>query len=145
MVTLLSDPDYCIMDKTDFRKQLAEGIPSELPAIKKYDSNINHAPKRKDILRPDEKRLAVKNALRYFPSKFHKILAREFAEDLKNFGRIYMYRFRPDYEIRSRHIDDFPHRSSSAAAIMLMISNFCGCASPKKALKGETCFGRKLT
>ncbi len=123
MVTLLSDPDYCIMDKTDFRKQLAEGIPSELPAIKKYDSNINHAPKRKDILRPDEKRLAVKNALRYFPSKFHKILAREFAEELKNFGRIYMYRFRPDYEIRARHIDDFPHRSSSAAAIMLMISN----------------------
>ena len=94
MVTLLSDPDYCIMDKTDFRKQLAEGIPSELPAIKKYDSNINHAPKRKDILSPDEKRLAVKNALRYFPSKFHKILAREFAEELKNFGRIYMYRFR---------------------------------------------------
>ena len=123
MVTLLSDPDYCIMDKTDFRKQLAEGIPSELPAIKKYDSNINHAPKRKDILSPDEKRLAVKNALRYFPSKFHKILAREFAEELKNFGRIYMYRFRPDYEIRARHIDDFPHRSSSAAAIMLMISN----------------------
>ena len=123
MVTLLSDPDYCIMDKTDFRKQLAEGIPSELPAIKKFDSNINHAPKRKDILRPDEKRLAVKNALRYFPSKFHKILAREFAEELKNFGRIYMYRFRPDYEIRARHIDDFPHRSSSAAAIMLMISN----------------------
>ena len=123
MVTLLSDPDYCIMDKTDFRKQLAEGIPSELPAIKKFDSNINHAPKRKDILSPDEKRLAVKNALRYFPSKFHKILAREFAEELKNFGRIYMYRFRPDYEIRARHIDDFPHRSSSAAAIMLMISN----------------------
>ena len=111
------------MTSPEFKKLVAEGIPSELPAVKPYDQNINHAPKRKDILNGDEKKLAVKNALRYFPVKFHSVLAREFADELRAYGRIYMYRFRPDYEIKARHIDDFPHRSSNAAAIMLMISN----------------------
>ena len=111
------------MTTAEFKKMVNEGIPSELPAIKLYDRNINHAPKRKDILNDIEKRLAIKNALRYFPEKFHNVLAREFADELMTFGRIYMYRFRPDYEIKARHIDDFPHRSRSAAAIMMMISN----------------------
>ena len=111
------------MTTAEFMKMVKEGIPSELPSVKLYDSNINHAPKRKDILNDLEKRLAIKNALRYFPEKFHNVLAKEFAEELLTFGRIYMYRFRPDYEIKARHIDDFPHRSQSAAAIMMMISN----------------------
>jgi urocanate hydratase len=111
------------MTIAEFMKMVKEGIPSELPSVKLYDRNINHAPKRKDILNDLEKRLAIKNALRYFPQKFHNVLAKEFAEELLTFGRIYMYRFRPDYEIKARHIDDFPHRSQSAAAIMMMISN----------------------
>ncbi len=102
---------------------ISEGIPDRLPEPKPYDQNINHAPKRKDILNTEEKKLAIKNALRYFPVRFHKILAGEFARELYDRGRIYMYRFRPDYEIKARHIDDFPHRSGHAAAIMLMISN----------------------
>ncbi len=100
-----------------------EGIPDELPAIKEYDNTVNHAPKRKDILTAAEKRLAVRNALRYFPEKFHGVLATEFADELQRYGRIYMYRFRPDYKIKARHIDDFPHKSKQAASIMLMISN----------------------
>jgi urocanate hydratase len=111
------------MTTTDFKKLVAEGIPSELPALKPYDPELNHAPKRKDILTGSEKKLAIKNALRYFPPKFHQVLAVEFAHELATYGRIYMYRFRPDYEIKARHLDDFPHRSRSAAAIMLMISN----------------------
>jgi urocanate hydratase len=111
------------MTSIDFKNLVAEGIPVELPAPKPYDQELNHAPKRKDILTRAEKKLAIKNALRYFPLKFHQVLAREFAEELSSYGRIYMYRFRPDYEIKARHIDDFPHRSRSAAAIMLMISN----------------------
>lgn len=111
------------MNIEEFKKQIEEGIPAELPAIKPYNDELNHAPRRKDILTHAEKILAVRNALRYFPVKFHAILAPEFAGELASFGRIYMYRFRPDYEIRARHIDDFPHNSVSAAAIMLMISN----------------------
>jgi len=107
----------------DLKTLIAEGIPSELPDKKPYDYNLNHAPKRKDILTSAEKRLALKNALRYFPEKFHLVLAKEFARELSDYGRIYMYRFRPDYEIKARHMDDFPYRSRSAAAIMLMISN----------------------
>ncbi len=107
----------------DFKQQILEGIPSELPNPKEYDKTINHAPKRKDILSKDEKKLAVKNALRYFDKKHHKILAKEFAEELQKYGRIYMYRFRPDYKIYARSIDDFPYKSKQAAAIMLMISN----------------------
>ena len=111
------------MKIADFKIMIAEGIPSELPALKSYDQNLNHAPKRKEILNSAEKRLAIKNALRYFPEKFHPLLAKEFAQELADFGRIYMHRFRPDYEIKARHIDDFPYVIRSAGAIMLMISN----------------------
>jgi urocanate hydratase len=111
------------MATNDFKKMISEGIPSELPVLKTYDLNINHAPRRKEILNDVEKRLAIKNALRYFPEKFHPLLAKEFADELAAYGRIYMHRFRPDYEIKARHIDDFPYRSRSAAAVMLMISN----------------------
>ncbi len=111
------------MKISDFKRMIAEGIPYEMPALKLYDQNLNHAPKRKDILNSIEKRLAIKNALRYFPERFHPLLAKEFADELATYGRIYMYRFRPDYVIKARHIDDFPYRTRSAAAIMLMISN----------------------
>lgn len=112
-----------VAKKVTFKEQILAGIPDELPPVKSYDPEINHAPVRKDILSPEEKKLALKNALRYFPAKHHKVLAAEFAEELKKFGRIYMYRFRPDYEIKARPIDDFPHQSRQAAAIMLMLSN----------------------
>ncbi len=111
------------MSDSEFKRSVAEGIPDELPELKPRDIKINHAPKRKKILSTEEKKLALKNALRYFPQKFHAVLAPEFASELENYGRIYMYRFRPDYEIRARAINDFPHKSESAAAIMLMISN----------------------
>ncbi len=106
-----------------FQKTILEGIPSHLPKPKPYDKNVNHAPKRKNILSVREKKLAIKNALRYFPVKFHKVLAKEFADELHAYGRIYMYRFRPNYKIHARKISDFPYKSQSAAAIMLMISN----------------------
>ena len=108
---------------TDFQKDIVAGIPDPLPAPKPYDPAINHAPKRKDILTPAEKRLALKNALRYFPEKHHAVLAPEFAEELRRYGRIYMYRLRPDYEMYARPIDEYPHRSRQAAAIMMMIQN----------------------
>lgn len=111
------------MNTSDFKRLVAEGIPDKLPESKPYDARINHAPKRKDILTLPEKKLAVRNALRYFPGKYHKVLGKEFAIELNEYGRIYMFRFRPDYEIRARHIDDYPHKSRNAAAIMLMISN----------------------
>ena len=111
------------MTTEEFRKSVAEGIPESLPEPKPYDDNVNHAPRRKDILSPGEKKLAVRNALRYFPPEFHRTLAPEFAAELAARGRIYMYRFRPDYEIKARHISEFPCRSVHAAAIMLMISN----------------------
>ncbi len=106
-----------------FREAVLKGIPDELPPKKPFDPEVNHAPKRKEILTNGEKKLAVKNALRYFPGHFHSVLAREFAEELNTFGRIYMYRFRPDYQVYARRIRDFPHRSLQAAAIMLMLSN----------------------
>ncbi len=111
------------MTTAEFRRMISEGIPRVLPERKPYDRNLNHAPKRKDILSPEEKKLAVKNALRYFPLEFHKVLAREFAQELAEYGRIYMYRFRPDYSVKARPSEEFPHRSKHAAAIMLMISN----------------------
>ena len=107
----------------NFKEEIKQGIPEALPEIKKYDALINHAPKRKEILSADEKKLAIRNALRYFDKKHHAILAPEFAQELKDYGRIYMYRFRPDYEIKARHIDEYPHQSKQAAAIMLMIQN----------------------
>ena len=111
------------MTTEEFRKAILEGIPEELPAPKPYDKAINHAPKRKDILTEKEKALALKNALRYFPEKHHAVLAKEFASELKEYGRIYMYRFRPDYEMYARHIDEYPAKSRQAAAIMAMIQN----------------------
>src|SRR5512136_1152172 len=110
------------MTGSDFKKMISEGIPEKLPDPKPYDNTLNHAPKRKDLLTPEQKKLAIKNALRYFPSHQHKVLAVEFAKELADFGRIYMYRFRPDYELKARHLDEFPYISRHAAAIMLMIS-----------------------
>lgn len=107
----------------DFKEAILEGIPDFLPAKKDYDLSANHAPKRKDILNVKEKKLALKNALRYFDIKFHKELAKEFADELETYGRIYMYRFRPDYKMYARPIDEYPAKSKQAAAIMLMIQN----------------------
>ena len=106
-----------------FQEEILAGIPAELPEVKPYDTEVNHAPKRKDILSEKEKVLALKNALRYFPAKHHKVLAKEFAQELKDYGRIYMYRFRPDYEMFARPIDEYPAKSRQAAAIMAMIQN----------------------
>ncbi len=111
------------MTLEEFRNDIRAGIPDRLPAAKPYDKQINHAPKRKEILTPEEKVLALKNALRYFPAKHHAVLAKEFAEELRKYGRIYMYRLRPDYEMHARPIDDYPARCRQAAAIMLMIQN----------------------
>jgi len=111
------------MTREEFQKVVLQGIPAELPSPKSYDPEINHAPKRKEILTIIEKKLAVKNALRYFDKKHHEVLAKEFAEELETFGRIYMHRFRPDYKIYSRSIDEFPGKSRQAQAIMLMLSN----------------------
>lgn len=107
----------------DFRQAILEGIPEVLPAKKDYDLTVNHAPKRKDILTKDEKKLALKNALRYFDPKFHAELAKEFAEELEKYGRIYMYRLRPDYKMYARPIEEYPAKCQQAAAIMLMIQN----------------------
>ena len=107
----------------EFQNLVLQGIPSELPAPKQYDPTINHAPKRKDILNSEEKKLAIRNALRYFDEKHHYVLAKEFAEELTQYGRIYMHRFRPDYKIYARPINEFPHKSKKAAAIMHMLSN----------------------
>ena len=107
----------------DFQKEILAGIPDFLPEVKPYDPNINHAPKRKDILTPEQKKLAVRNALRYFEPRFHETLAPEFAEELEKYGRIYMYRFRPDYPMYARPIDEYPAKCRQAAAIMLMIQN----------------------
>ena len=106
-----------------FKEQIIQGIPDQLPAIKTFDSKINRAPKRKDILSNDEKKLALKNALRYFDKKHHATLLPEFAAELETYGRIYMYRFHPDYDIYARPITDYPGKSEQAKAIMLMIQN----------------------
>ncbi|MGQ8336591.1 urocanate hydratase [Sunxiuqinia sp. A32] len=111
------------MNKKEFQALLIEGIPSVLPARKPYAQGINHAPKRKDILNNEEKKLAIKNALRYFPKKQHAILAPEFLYELQTYGRIYMYRLRPNYKLKARPIKDYPAKSTQAASIMLMIQN----------------------
>ena len=111
------------MTLQEFQADIQAGIPDYLPEPQAYDPDINHAPRRKDILTPEQKRLALRNALRYFPKKFHAVLAPEFAEELRTYGRIYMYRYRPRYEMKARPIGDYPHRSEQAAAIMLMIQN----------------------
>ncbi|MBP3356495.1 MAG: urocanate hydratase [Rikenellaceae bacterium] len=111
------------MTLQEFQNCITGGIPEVLPPPKPFDPQINHAPRRKDILSPEEKVLALKNALRYFPARHHAELAPEFAEELERYGRIYMYRLRPDYPMYARPIGDYPHRSLQAAAIMLMINN----------------------
>ncbi len=111
------------MNNQQFAAEIRAGIPDVLPEVKPYDKDINHAPRRKEILTEDEKKLALRNALRYFPTKFHAQLAPEFAKELQDYGRIYMYRFRPSYDMYARPIDEYPHRSRQAAAIMLMIQN----------------------
>ncbi|MDR6514089.1 urocanate hydratase [Chryseobacterium camelliae] len=106
-----------------FQEQIRQGIPAELPQPKPYDTSINHAPKRKGILGEEEKKLALKNALRYFDSEFHAELLPEFRAELEQYGRIYMYRFRPDYEMKARPVSEYPGKSGQAKAIMLMIQN----------------------
>ena len=111
------------MSLSDFQQTILRGIPSELPEPQLYDSNVNHAPVRKDILSSDEKRLALRNALRYFDPRHHAVLAGEFAEELKTYGRIYMYRFLPTYAMYARPLNEYPAQCQQAAAIMLMIQN----------------------
>lgn len=106
-----------------FKESIIQGIPTTLPSKKKPDPNFSHAPKRKDILSIEEKKLAVRNALRYFPKAWHKELAEEFFEELQEYGRVYMYRFMPEYEMYARPISEYPAQTQQAAAIMLMIQN----------------------
>ncbi|MBA6313449.1 urocanate hydratase [Cellulophaga baltica] len=106
-----------------FKEQILQGLPNELPSKKEYNSALSHAPKRKDILSSEEKLLAIKNALRYFPKAWHRELAQEFAFELSTYGRIYMHRFKPEYTMYARPIDEYPHTSTQAAGIMLMIQN----------------------
>ena len=106
-----------------FRKEITEGIPTIVPETQEYDVTINHAPKRKEVLSTDEKKLALKNALRYFPKEQHRILAPEFAQEMKEYGRIYMLRFKPKHEMYARKIEDYPGKCLQAKAIMLMIQN----------------------
>lgn len=107
----------------DFKTTVAEGIPASLPAAKSIDSEVSHAPRRKDILNSEEKKLALKNALRYFPAKWHAELAKEFSAELDEYGRVYMYRFMPEYDMSARPISEYPAKCEQAAAIMLMIQN----------------------
>lgn len=109
--------------KLSFADEILKGIPDELPSLIPYDTNVSHAPRRKDILTREEKKLAVQNALRYFDARHHPVLAPEFREELEKFGRIYMHRFRPRYEMRARPIGEYPHKSVQAGSIMLMIQN----------------------
>ena len=120
---LYADLQNFTMQNTTFQQQIVEGIPSELPQLKKYDTNVSHAPRRVLNLSVKEKKLALRNALRYFDAKHHAILAPEFADELEKYGRIYMYRFLPDYEMKARPISDYPCKSQQAAAIMLMVQN----------------------
>jgi urocanate hydratase len=111
------------MSPLSFKEQIQQGIPDQLPHIKSYNTSISHAPKRRDILSVEEKKLAVRNALRYFHPNHHDVLAPEFYDELNTFGRIYMHRFRPEYEMYARPIDEYPAKCKQAAAIMLMIQN----------------------
>ena len=108
---------------TNLKQAILQGIPSELPAKRNINTSVSHAPNRKNILNTEEKQLAIRNALRYFPEHMHTVLAPEFAEELITYGRIYMYRFMPEYEIKARHLEDFPHKSKQAAALQMMLSN----------------------
>ena len=110
-------------ETSDFKNQIIQGIPDILPPRRERDESVSHAPRRKHILTPEEERLALRNALRYFPAALHAELAPEFVEELHTYGRIYMYRFRPTYDMYARPIDAYPARSRQAAAIMMMIQN----------------------
>ena len=112
-----------VMSIEEFRRDILQGVPETLPPPKPWDPGVSHAPKRRDILSVEEKKMALKNALRYFPVSFHEELAPEFAEELEKYGHIYMYRFRPDYKMYARPVEDYPYYSVKAAAIMHMISN----------------------
>jgi urocanate hydratase len=112
-----------IITQQSFKEEITKGIPDVLPAPQPYDLSVSHAPKRKDILSVAEKKLALRNALRYFPKKHHAVLAKEFLDELINYGRIYMHRLRPSYEMRARSIDEYPGKSLQARSIMLMIQN----------------------
>src|SRR5690625_3034232 len=114
---------YFILSTMTFKEQILQGIPDILPEAKPYDTSVSHAPKRKQILNKKEKQLALQNALRYFDPKHHKTLLPEFREELETYGRIYMYRFRPDYEMYARPIDEYPGKSLQAKSIQLMIQN----------------------
>ena len=107
----------------NLKQAILQGIPSEIPEKRNPNTNVSHAPNRKDILNKDEKKLAIRNALRYFPEYMHAELAAEFTDELKTYGRIYMYRFMPQYEIKARHLEDFPYESKQAAALQMMLSN----------------------
>jgi urocanate hydratase len=111
------------MTIAEIKQDIIQGIPTNIPPKKEYEQDINHAPKRKDILTVEEKQLALRNALRYFPKEQHAELAPEFAQELKDYGRIYMYRYRPDYKMYARPIDEYPGKSLQAKAIMAMIQN----------------------
>ena len=111
------------MDLNKFHDQIAEGIPNEIPAKPAQEGSINHAPKRKDILTEEEKKLAIRNALRYFPKDQHSELSLEFRDELHQYGRIYMLRYRPEYEMKARPISDYPGKCDQAKAIMLMLQN----------------------
>ncbi|HZH87329.1 MAG TPA: urocanate hydratase, partial [Brumimicrobium sp.] len=111
------------MTLQDIQKDIQEGIPSTIPPAKPYDPSVNHAPKRKQILSKEEEKLALKNALRYFPSEQHAELLPEFKVELEKYGRIYMYRYRPDYKLHARDIKEYPGKCDQAKAIMLMIHN----------------------
>lgn len=111
------------MTPEEFKADIRAGIPAEIPAPREYDPNVNHAPRRKHILTPEEERLALRNALRYFPKEQHAVLAPEFADELHRYGRIYMYRYRTAYPMYARPVDEYPARSRQAAAIMHMIQN----------------------
>ena len=111
------------MSIQEFQQSILEGIPTQLPEPQKYDPTVSHAPRRKDILTKEEKKLALRNALRYFKPEWHAVLAPEFMEELRKYGRIYMYRFRPTYRMYARPIDEYPAKTKQAAAIMLMIQN----------------------
>ncbi|MFM7430511.1 MAG: urocanate hydratase, partial [Flammeovirgaceae bacterium] len=107
----------------NFKDEILRGIPEALPSPKPFDYSVSHAPKRKDILSIDEKKLALKNALRYFHPRHHEVLAQEFYEEIQKFGRIYMYRFRPEYDMKARAISEYPCQTAQSAAIQLMIQN----------------------
>jgi urocanate hydratase len=111
------------MKSEAFKAAILEGIPDHLPPVRERDPELNHAPERKDILTPVEKRLALRNALRYVPEQHHPVMLKELAAELEQYGRIYMYRYRPVYAISARSLDAYPYRSVQAGAIMMMLSN----------------------